>query len=41
MFDGSHLQDLLAGLSANALLGHTHLLTGEGVRGVRGQQDLP
>lgn len=28
VFDGAHLQQLLEGLTANGLLGHSHLLTG-------------
>jgi pyridoxine kinase len=28
VFDGAHLQDLLAGLTGNGLICHTHLLTG-------------
>jgi hypothetical protein len=42
VFDGSHLQQLLEGLTSNNLICHTHLLTGTlnqgGEGGERGQQ---
>jgi hypothetical protein len=32
VFDGGHLRELLAGLTANELIFHTHLLSGERCR---------